>query len=109
MTTNGMRPVHPGEILREEFLIPLGMTPNALSKKLGVTATRINEIVKEERGITPETALRLARFFGGDAESWMNLQTTYDLKIAEKAVAKRIQKEVVPLSAAEDERFALAA
>lgn len=109
MTTNGMRPVHPGEILREEFLIPLGMTPNALSKKLGVTATRINEIVKEQRGITPETALRLARFFGGDAESWMNLQTTYDLKIAEKAVAKRIQKEVVPLSAAEDERFALAA
>jgi addiction module HigA family antidote len=104
-----MRPVHPGEILREEFLAPLGMTPNALSKKLGVTAARINEIVKEERGITPETALRLARFFGGDAESWMNLQTTYDLKVAQKAVAKRINKEVVPLAAAEDERFALAA
>lgn len=109
MTINGMRPVHPGEILREEYLVPLDMTPNALSKKLGVTASRINEIVKEQRGITPETALRLSRFFGGDAQSWMNLQTIYDLKIAQKETMKRILKEVIPLTGANDERFALGA
>lgn len=105
-----MRPVHPGEILREEYLVPLNMTANALSKKLGVTASRINEIVKEERGITPETALRLERCFGGDAQSWMNLQTMYDLKIAEKAMAKAkaILKEV-EVMANSDERFALGA
>ena len=94
MIKNGMRPIHPGEILRKEYLVPLNITANALSKKLGVTASRINEIVKEKRGITPETALRLERCFGGDAQSWMNLQTMYDLKIAEKAKAKIIMKEV---------------
>lgn len=69
MIKNAMRPVHLGEILRQEYLVPLNMTANALSKKLGVTASRINEIVKEERGITPETALRLQRCFGDDAQS----------------------------------------
>ena len=103
MIKNAMRPVHPGEILREKYLVPLNMTANALSKKLGVTASRINEIVKEERGITPETALRLERCFGGDAQSWMNLQTMYDLKIAEKAEAKIIMKEVEVIS--HGERF----
>ena len=107
MIKNAMRPVHPGEILREEYLVPLNMTANALSKKLGVTASRINEIVKEERGITPETALRLERCFGGDAQSWMNLQTMYDLKIAEKAKAKAIMKEVEVMS--NHEGFALGA
>lgn len=105
MIKSGMRPVHPGEILRKEFLVPLNMTANALSKKLGVTASRINEIVKEERGITPETALRLERCFGGDAQSWMNLQTIYDLKVAEKAKAKIIMKEVEVM--VNDGRFAL--
>ena len=107
MIKSGMRPVHPGEILREEYLVPLNMTANALSKKLGVTASRINEIVKEERGITPETALRLERCFGGDAQSWMNLQTIYDLKIAEKEKAKIIMKEVEVM--ANDGRFSLGA
>ncbi len=74
MATNGMRPVHPGEILREDYLAPLGMTPHALSKALHVTPARINDVVREVRGITPDTALRLARFFGGDAQSWLNLQ-----------------------------------
>lgn len=109
MIKNGMRPVHPGEILREEYLVPLNMTANALSKKLGVTASRVNEIVKEKRGITPETALRLERCFGGDAQSWMNLQTMYDLKIAEKAKSKIIMKEVEVMFTANDERFALGA
>jgi len=71
MTKNGMRPIHPGEILREEFLGPLGMSRNALSKALHVPATRINDIVLERRGVTPDSALRLARYFGGDAESWL--------------------------------------
>jgi addiction module HigA family antidote len=108
---NGMRPIHPGEILREDFLVPLEMTPNALSKALHVTAARINEIVREERGVTLDTALRLARFFGGDAQSWLNLQLAYDLKIAEKSLAKVINAEVTPLHvlAQRDERFALAA
>lgn len=105
---NGMRPIHPGEVLREDYLIPLGMTPNALSRALHVTAARINEIVKEERGVTLDTALRLARYFGGDAQSWLNLQLAYDLKIAEKALIKAINAQIIPL-AAEDERFALAA
>lgn len=105
---NGMRPIHPGEILREDYLVPLGMTPNALSKALHVTAARINEIVKEERGITLDTALRLARYFGGDAQSWLNLQVAYDLKVAQKSLVKTINAEIEPL-AARDERLALVA
>ncbi len=78
---NRMRPVHPGEVLREDFLAPLGMSVNALASALGVPATRIHEIVKERRGITADTAARLARYFGGDAASWLNLQGSYDLKV----------------------------
>lgn len=94
---NGMRPVHPGEILREEYLKPLDMSPHALSKALHVPPARINDIVLERRGITPDTALRLARFFGGDAQSWLNLQLAYDLKIAEIEVLPAIVKEIQPL------------
>ncbi len=77
---NRMRPVHPGEILREDFLVPLGMSVHALAAALRVPATRIHEIVNERRSVTPDTAERLARYFGGDAVSWLNLQATYDLK-----------------------------
>jgi antitoxin HigA-1 len=80
MVKNGMRPVHPGEVLREEFLVPLEMSVNALSLALRVPATRIHEIVNERRGITADTAYRLARYFDTTPEFWMNLQTTYDLK-----------------------------
>ncbi|KDP89185.1 MULTISPECIES: HigA family addiction module antitoxin [Cupriavidus] len=93
---NGMRPVHPGEILREEFLAPLGMSANALAVALHVTAARVNDIVRERRGITPDTALRLARYFGGDAESWLNLQQSYDLKVAQREHGKRIAAEIAP-------------
>jgi addiction module HigA family antidote len=108
---NGMRAIHPGEILREEYLVPLGVSAHALSQALHVPPARVNEIVRERRGITPDTALRLARFFGGDGQSWMNLQIAYDLKLAEKKAAKAIAKEVPTLAqlAASDERFALAA
>lgn len=83
MFKNGMRPVHPGEVLREDYLKPLEMSANALAKQLHVPASRINDIVLERRGITADTALRLSRFFGGDAQSWLNLQTAYDLRTAE--------------------------
>lgn len=98
MFKNGMRPVHPGEILREDFLVPLGMSANALAKALKVPAPRINDVVRERRGITADTALRLARHFGGDARSWMNLQSAYELRLAEIAAATQIDKEVRPLS-----------
>lgn len=96
MAKNKMRPVHPGEILREDFLIPIGMTAHALSKVLHVTPARINDIVKERRGITADTALRLSRYFGGDPESWLNLQQTYDLKVASNTAMQKIIAEIEP-------------
>jgi len=92
-----MRPVHPGEVLREDYLAPLGMSANALARELRVPATRLHEIVKERRGITPDTALRLARYFGGDPRSWLNLQAEYDLRCAEMGTAaEQIGREVFP-------------
>ena len=99
MLKNGMRPVHPGEILREDYLVPLSMSANALAKALNVPATRINDIVRERRGITADTAMRLARYFGGDARSWLNLQAAYDLRVAEIENAKRIKREIIPATA----------
>lgn len=96
MIKNAMRPVHPGEVLREDFLVPLGMSANSLAQALNVTTTRINDIVRERRGVTPDTALRLARYFGGDAQSWLNLQQAYDLKLAQQAALPAILKEVRP-------------
>lgn len=96
---NGMRPVHPGEVLREDYLVPLGMTPNALAKRLHIPASRINDIVLERRGVSADTALRLAHFFGGDAQSWLNLQTMYDLRMAQVEKAAVIAREIEPLAA----------
>jgi addiction module HigA family antidote len=93
---NGMRPIHPGEILREEYLAPLRMTPNALATALHVTANRINDIVLERRGVTPDTALRLARYFGGEPEFWLNMQQTYDLKVAQQEHGAEIANEIAP-------------
>ena len=89
---NNMRPIHPGEILREEYLEPLGLSAHALSLRIHVPASRIGDIVRERRAITSDTALRLARFFGGDAQSWMNLQTAYDLKISSQEVAAALNQ-----------------
>ena len=86
---------HPGEILQEEWLIPLGLSQYALAKAVDVPARRINEIVKGQRGITADTALRLAAFFGTDAQSWMNIQSSYELAKARDAmgnVLERIQR-----------------
>ena len=99
MIRNGMRPVHPGEVLREDYLVPLGMSANALAAALRVTPARINDIVRERRGVTADTALRLARYFGGDAQSWMNLQSHFDLRTAELAAGKAIAREVAPRAA----------
>ena len=95
---NGMRPVHPGEVLREDFLRPAGLTANALAKALHVPAPRINDIVRERRGVTADTAMRLARYFGGDAHSWLNLQAIYELRRAEIANARKIEREIMPIA-----------
>jgi addiction module HigA family antidote len=99
MFKNRMRPVHPGEVLREDYLVPLGMSASALAKALSVPATRINDIVRERRAVNADTAMRLARYFGGDARSWLNLQTAYDLRVAEIRNAKRIKREIAPAAA----------
>lgn len=93
---NKMRAIHPGEILREEFMQPLAISGHALAIALRVAAPRINEIVREKRGITPDTALRLARYFNTTAQFWLNLQTSFDLKSAERARGLQIVREVSP-------------
>lgn len=85
---------HPGVMLREEFLVPLGMSQNALAMKIRVPATRIGDIIHGRRAITPDTALRLARFFGNSPEFWMNLQQMYDLSKAKLELGKTIEREV---------------
>ncbi|MDP2810902.1 MAG: HigA family addiction module antitoxin [Rhodocyclaceae bacterium] len=100
MATNKMRPIHPGEVLREEFLSPLGMSANALAMALHVPAPRINDIVRERRAVTPDTALRLARYFDTTAQFWLNLQSAFDLKQIENEVGKRIAEEVRPMQMA---------
>jgi len=96
---NGMRPVHPGEVLREDYLEPLGISANALAKALHVPASRINDIVRERRGISADTALRLTRYFGGnddDAQGWINMQATYDFKRAQRALSATIASTIQP-------------
>ena len=88
-------PVHPGEILLEDFLKPMKITQYRLAKSIGVPQRRIGEIIAGKRAITADTALRLARFFGTDAQSWMNLQTHYDLVVAEASLSSRLKKEVI--------------
>ncbi len=83
---NGMRAIHPGEVLREEFLVPMGLSANALAIALQVPAPRINDVVREKRGISADTALRLARYFATSAEFWMGLQADYDLKTSARAL-----------------------
>ena len=87
-----LKPIHPGEHLREDFMKPLGLSSNALARALEVTPARINEILRERRGISADTALRLARFFGTDAQSWLNLQCHYDIQCAEDAAGRAIQR-----------------
>ena len=93
-----MPPVHPGEILLEDFLRPMNITQYRLAKSIGVSQGRIGEIISGKRSITADTALRLARFFKTDAQSWMNMQTHYDLIIAEEKFSGRLDKEVLSVN-----------
>ena len=91
---NKMRPIRPGEILREEFLIPMNLNAHALAMVLRLPAPRINDIVRERRGVSADTALRLARYFGTRAEFWLGLQTDFDLKMAIEVAGKTIEREI---------------
>lgn len=95
-----MKPPHPGETVKEEYLVPLGLSVNALAKDLGIGAARINEIIRGRRGITADTALRLARYFGTTPELWLNLQSFYDLRMAQRKSGRAIEKQVKPRQAA---------
>src|SRR3989441_4286228 len=99
MMAKKLKPVHPGEILREEFLAPLGLSMNRVAMDLRVPVTRIADIVNERRGITADTALRFARYFKNSPAFWMNLQTRYDLEVAEDEIAVKVARDVQPLEA----------
>lgn len=94
MKKKKLHPIHPGEILLEEFLKPMGLSQNKLALNIGVPARRINEIVLEKRRITADTALRLARFFGTSSEFWIGLQSQYGLDVTADALGERLEKEV---------------
>jgi addiction module HigA family antidote len=98
MTTKKLAPVHPGEILQKEFLEPMGLSQNRLALALGVPARRINEIVLGKRGITADTALRLARYFKMSPQFWLGLQMDYELDVAEDTLEGRLEKEVTPMT-----------
>jgi addiction module HigA family antidote len=94
-----LEPIHPGEILREELMAPLGLSANALSLALRVPATRIGEILRGRRSITPDTALRLARYFGTTPDLWIGLQAEYDLRVARRSLGEVVEREVQPRKA----------
>lgn len=98
MPEKKLAPIHPGEILFEEFLKPMGISQYRLAKDINVPARRINEIVHEKRAITPDTALRLSRYFGLSERFWTNLQGRYDLEVAKDKLSDRLQKEVKVLA-----------
>ena len=100
MTGNKLKPVHPGEVLLEEFLKPMDLSQNRLAINIGVDARRINEIVLGKRRVTADTSLRLSRFFGNSAQFWMGLQSDYDLDIAEDELGDRLEREVREYSVA---------
>lgn len=102
MAPNKLPPIHPGEILREEYLRPLGLTPYALAKKLLVPRTRIERLAREETPVTTDTALRLAKFFGTTPQFWMNMQAAYDLAID----AEAMEDEIAAIEKLEDMKAA---
>src|SRR5258706_10351926 len=97
MTRKKLKPRHPGEILSEDFMTPLGLSMNRMAMDLRVPLTRIADIVNEKRGITAETALRFARYFKNSPTFWMNLQTRYELEVAEDELAAKVERDVQPL------------
>jgi len=104
MRRKKLKPVHPGEILSEEFMAPLGLSMNKMAMDLRVPVTRIADIVNEKRGITAETALRFARYFKNSPIFWMNLQTRYELEVAQDEIASKVERDVQPLRTAGSRR-----
>ena len=100
MTKKTVPPIHPGEILREEFLLPMGVSQYRLAKEIGVSPRRINEIVHGKRAISADTALRLSRYFGTSERFWINLQGRYDIEVEKDLLADRLDREVRPRVAA---------
>lgn len=100
MSVKKIKPVHPGEVLLEEFLKPMGLSQNRLAISIGVDARRINEIVMGKRRVTADTSLRLSRFFGNSAQFWMGLQSDYDLDVAQDELGDRLEREVRSYSTA---------
>lgn len=98
--TDKLSPVHPGEVLLEEFILPMNLSQNRLAIDIGVDARRINEIVLGKRAVTADTALRLSRFFGNSPQFWLGLQSQYDLDVAEDLLGKRLDREVRPYAMA---------
>jgi addiction module HigA family antidote len=100
MTEKTLPPIHPGEILLEEFLEPLGISQYRLAKEIHVPPRRINEIIHGKRGISPDTALRLSRFFGTSERFWLNLQTRYDIEMTKRKIGEQLQSEIQPMKSA---------
>jgi len=98
---NKLPPIHPGDVLLEDFIKPLGLSPNRVAKDIGVPTLRVNQIIGGQRSITADIALRLARYFGTSPDVWLGLQAQYDLEIAEAKIAKRIEREVKVLRTAQ--------
>jgi len=101
MFKNGMRPVHPGEVLVDDYIKPMGVSVRAVALALCVPYSRLSEITKGQRGVTADTALRLERYFGSEAQGWLNLQSAYDLRVAESLAGKTIAKQIRPLALTE--------
>ena len=94
-----LAPVHPGEVLRDEFLTPMELSVYRLAREIGVSRPRLNDVVRGRRAVTTDTALRLGRYFGTTPAFWVNLQTRYDLDVAERRLRRRIEREVAPRAA----------
>ena len=99
-TQKDIPPIHPGEVLLEDFLIPFGITRYRLAKSIGVPQRRIDEICAGKRAITADTALRLVRFFGTDSQSWLNFRSRYDLEVAGEKLAERLDRDIIPFKLA---------
>ncbi|MGA1327916.1 MAG: HigA family addiction module antitoxin [Rubrivivax sp.] len=100
MFKNGMRPVHPGEILLEDYIKPMGVSVRTVAMALHVPYSRLSEIIKGQRGVSADTALRLERYFGSEAKGWLNLQAAYELRVAEIENGQAIAKEIQPIALA---------
>lgn len=99
MVNKKLKPIHPGEVLREEFLKPFSISEESLAQSIGVSVQTIREIVAEKQSVTADIALRLAKFFGMSAQFWLGLQSDYDLDVMREVLGERLEREIVPLAA----------